>query len=167
MPVSHHEGRGWVAERLAATRPSLVIDVGPGEGIYSMLMRPYTPGARWECVEIWEPYVDEFDLTAKYDQVHVGDVRDFAFPDSGYTALLGDVVEHLPEPDGRRLLADLKQRADHLMVSVPIVHIEQGAVHGNPHEAHLYHWSWEEMDELMDRCDAFRGDVLGRWWWSR
>ncbi|ONK09431.1 class I SAM-dependent methyltransferase [Streptomyces sp. MP131-18] len=166
MPVSHHEGRDWVAERLKAARPALVIDVGPGEGIYSMLMRHLTPDARWECVEIWEPYVERFNLAEKYDQVHVSDVRGFPFPADG-AVLLGDVVEHLPEHDARRLLAELMECADHVMVSVPIICMEQGAVHGNPHETHLAHWSWEEMDALMGGCDSFRGEVLGRWWWSR
>ncbi|MFE6379224.1 methyltransferase domain-containing protein [Streptomyces roseolus] len=167
MPVSHHEGRGWVADRLAAARPRLVIDVGAGEGIYAMLMRPLTPDARWEAVEAWAPYVDRFGLAEKYDRVHVGDVRAFDWPATPFTALLGDVVEHLPEADARALLAELKARADHVMVSVPIVHIEQGPVGGNPYEAHLKHWTFEEMDELMDGCDSFRGDVLGRWWWTR
>lgn len=167
MPVSHHEGRGWVALRLARARPVRVIDVGPGEGIYSMLMRPQTRTAVWECVEVWEPYVERFRLREKYDVVHVGDVREFAWPEGAFTALLGDVVEHLPEQDARQLLGELKQRADHVMVSVPVIQIEQGAVHGNPHEAHLHHWSFEEMDALMDHCPSYRGDVLGRWWWTR
>ena len=166
MPVSHHEGRHWVAERLIAARPGLVVDVGPGEGIYSMLMRDLTPGARWEAVEVWEPYVERFDLVAKYDVVHVGDVRDFVFP-AGATVLLGDVVEHLPEQDARQLLAELRETADHVMVSVPIVHMEQGTYLGNPHEAHLHHWSWEAMNAVMGACDSFRGEVLGRWWWNR
>ncbi|MGP4114655.1 class I SAM-dependent methyltransferase [Streptomyces sp. 4N509B] len=164
--MSHHEGRDWVADRLKAACPTLVIDVGPGEGIYSMLMRPLTPSARWECVEVWGPYVARFNLKEKYDAVHVADVRGFDFP-PGAVVLLGDVVEHLPEPDGRRLLTELRARADHLMVSVPIVTLHQGTVHGNPHEAHLTHWTWEAMDEVMGGCDSYRGDVLGRWWWSR
>lgn len=167
MPVSHHEGRGWVADRLRAARPTLVVDVGAGEGIYAMLMRTATPGARWEAVEVWAPYADRFGLADKYDQLHLVDVREFTWPDEPFTVLLGDVVEHLPEADARALLADLKRRADHVMVSVPIVHIEQGAVGGNPHEAHLHHWTFEEMDDLMDGCDSFRGEVLGRWWWTR
>lgn len=165
MPVSHHEGRDWVAERLKAARPDRVIDVGPGEGIYSMLMRHLTPGSEWWAVEVWAPYVERFDLASKYDEVRVADVRDFAFPGGG-AVLLGDVVEHLPEGDGRRLLTRLMQRADHLMVSVPIVPLSQGAFHGNPHERHLTHWSFEDMDALMGHCDSFRGEVLGRWWWS-
>lgn len=167
MPVSHHDGRGWAALRLARARPSRVIDVGPGEGIYSMLMRPLTRSAVWECVEVWEPYVDRFGLVAKYDQVHVTDVRDFTFPEAAFTVLLGDVVEHLPEQDARDLLARLKERADHIMVSVPVIRIEQGPVHGNPYEEHLHHWAFEEMDALMDHCPSYRGEVLGRWWWSR
>lgn len=163
MPVSHHEGRNWVADRLKAARPAVVVDVGPGEGIYSMLMREFTPGARWEAVEVWEPYVERFGLHEKYDVVHITDVRDFAFP-AGATVLLGDVVEHLPADDARQLLAELRKAATHVMVSVPIVHMEQGTYLGNPFEAHLHHWTFEEMDAVMGPCDSFRGEVLGRWW---
>lgn len=166
MPISHHEGRDWVAARLRRAAPRLVVDVGAGEGIYSILMRGITRRARWECVEAWEPYVEMFQLREKYDQVHLVDARDFDWP-AGATVLLGDVVEHLPEQDGRRLLDVIRERAAHVMVSVPITHIEQGPVHGNPHERHLTHWTWEAMDDLMGGCDSFRGEVLGRWWWSR
>lgn len=166
MPVSHHEGRGWVLEQLAAARPRYVIDVGAGEGTYSMLARREVP-AVWHAVEVWAPYVERFALAAKYDAVHVCDVREFGWPADGFTVLLGDVVEHLPEADARALIARLKTRADHIMVSVPIIRIEQGAVLGNPHEAHLHHWSFDAMHELLDDCPAWRGSVLGRFWWSR
>lgn len=54
-----------------------ILDVGPGCGTYSMLLRDL--GYKMDCLEIFEPYIFEFDLANKYDIVHKGDIRSFDF----------------------------------------------------------------------------------------
>ena len=65
-----------------------ILDVGPGQGTYSILLREL--GYQMDAVEVWHPYVDQFKLRAKYDNVYTVDIRDFDL--QGYNfIILGDV----------------------------------------------------------------------------
>lgn len=167
MPTSAAEGRGWVAERLAATTSPVIVDVGAGEGTYSILGRHLRLDARWIGLEIHPPYVERYRLMEKYDEVHLCDVRRYSWPERGFVALCGDVLEHLPHADAITVLEALVARADAVMVSLPIIESIQGAVGGNVHEAHLHQWTFDEMHRLLGGCDAWRGEILGRFWWTR
>ncbi|WP_367138001.1 class I SAM-dependent methyltransferase [Saccharothrix sp. HUAS TT1] len=169
MPFSDAEGKEWSKERVLALAPFRLWDVGPGAGTYSTLLRPYLPFTWFYAVEIWEPYIEAYDLDAKYHQVFVSDVMDFSFDPVGSRDLviLGDVVEHLTENDARELIAYLKERFSNILVSLPIVHSPQGTVFGNPYEAHLHQWSFKDMLELMDHCEALEGSTLGVFWWRK
>ena len=167
MPTSSWDGRRWVTDRMADTQVATVIDVGPGEGTYSILGRHLIWWAVWYGVEIFEPYVERFGLGEKYDHVVVADIRDWKPELSDYLVIFGDVLEHLPKADAVALIERHKDTATEIMVSVPIVYSPQGACHGNDHEAHVHHWEFDEMDELLPGAESFRGVQVGRWWWRR
>jgi len=129
-------------------------------------------------VEIHKPYIQRFKLKSTktrkmYDEIHVEDVRDSA--DHLFhrdLVLCGDVLEHMPREDAAALLERIEAAgAWNILVSVPIVEAPQGEVDGNPHEAHLHHWDYDDMDAVLrglgGDVDSFRGDTLGCWWWSR
>lgn len=165
MPVSHHEGKDWLLRRYTQARPAKVVDVGAGEGIYTMRFRPQH-AAHWTAVEAWEPYIDQFDLLSKYDDVIVGDARTLELP-AADLYIAGDVLEHMPKPDALDLISGMQAAAHHLFVSIPIVHIEQGHVNGNPHEQHHHHWTFPEMAQALGSCDAWHGTVIGAYHWTR
>jgi hypothetical protein len=62
------------------------------------LLRAAFPGAYWTAIEIWEPYVEAFGLTQKYDKVIVHDVRRMEKLPDADLYIFGDVPEHMP-PD--------------------------------------------------------------------
>lgn len=167
MPFSAKQNRVWAAKHVTAARPRLILDIGPGEGTYVDLLRPHLPHTAFHGIEVWAPYIDRFNLLDKYDAVTVADVRDFEFPRGDYTVIMGDVLEHLPEADGRRVIANIKANAKHLLLSVPVLHKEQGATFGNPHETHVRHWHADELRELMGPCPSAIASVLARFWWTR
>lgn len=168
MPTSAWDGRKWVTDRLADSAAQTVIDVGPGEGTYSILGRHLMWWAKWICVERFEPYVERFLLGQKYDVVVVDDIRDWK-PTilNDYLILFGDCLEHMSRDDAVALLEFHKQHASEIYVSVPIVHSPQGACFGNPYEEHLYHWGFSEMMDQLPGCDTFEGVQVGRFWWRR
>jgi hypothetical protein len=168
MPTSGAEGRGWVYDRIADTTSDWIIDAGAGEGTYSTLARHLRLDARWVALEIHEPYIDRFLLGQKYDDVIVTDIRKWQpVLDGGYTLLLGDVLEHMPREDAIEVLQWHKRYADDIMVSVPIVYAPQSSCVGDEHEAHMHHWHFEEMLEVLGECDSYRGDMVGRFWRRR
>lgn len=167
MPFSAKQNRLWAAKHVVAARPRLILDIGPGAGAYSELLRPLLPHTAFHGIEAWEPYIDKYDLLTKYDAITVADIREYQFPRGDYTVILGDVLEHMPEADGRALIATIKAHAKHLLLSVPVLHKEQGATFGNPYERHVRHWHASELNKLMPGCPSAIGNVLARYWWTR
>jgi len=110
-----------------------ILDVGPGRGTYSELLRDF--GYKMDCVEIWEPYIHEFDLKNKYDNVFLGNIVDFDI--SGYDfIILGDVLEHLSVQDATELISKIYDSGKRCLVAVPYT-MEQGEYYGNVYETHL------------------------------
>lgn len=171
MPTSDKEGKFISRALLKEAMPSYVWDIGPGEGTYAELLKDTDMfwESLWTAVEIWEPYVKQYDLWEKYDNVLIQDVRELDWSRLRHDSvvILGDVLEHMPEDDARQVIVKAKQHARWILVSLPIVHAPQGEVNGNPYEAHLKHWTFDEMHEAMGRCMAFKGHTLGLFWWDR
>ncbi|HEY1395024.1 methyltransferase domain-containing protein [Roseateles sp.] len=176
VPYSDGQGKNAALDWYRQIAPATVVDIGAGSGTYAKLMRP--PGrtwphdsAFWIAYEAWEPYVGEYGLEDLYDDVRVGDARVYAH----YTAfsadlvIAGDVLEHMPRADAQRLIADFKRAAANLIVSIPVLHLDQGAVYGNPYETHVDHWTADAMRaELGDGVVAeWVGDVLAYFWWRK
>lgn len=167
MPSSNADGRDWLYQRIRDTAAAVIVDGGAGEGTHSVLARHLRLEAEWVAVEVFEPYLDRFLLADKYDRVVLGDLR-YQIPDlphRDYVILLGDVLEHMTRDEAVALLAFHMEHATDIYVSVPIVYAPQGTVHDNPHEAHLHHWHFEEMLEVLPGCESFRGVIVGRYWW--
>lgn len=181
MPTSDAEGKDWSLARFERHQPRTVLDIGPGEGTYAKLFRPHEPGGPgvwWTAVEIHKPYVAKYKLRSTktrsmYDEIHVEDIREsedhLLHRD---LVIAGDVLEHMPREDAVALL----QRAEaagawHILVSLPIVESEQGAVDGNEHEAHVHQWDAGDMDQVLTALggslEVMHGKTLGVWWWSR
>jgi hypothetical protein len=176
MPFSDTQGKDVALDWYRQIEPATVVDIGAGCGTYAQLMRP--PGqtwphdsAFWIAYEAWEPYVAEYGLEALYDEVRVGDVRECAHYAAFSADLLiaGDVLEHMPRADARQLIADFKLAAANLIVSIPVLHLDQGDVFGNPYERHIDHWTADAMrDELGPGVVAeWVGNVLAYFWWKR
>jgi hypothetical protein len=178
MPTSDAEGKDWSLALFERHLPDTVCDVGPGEGTYARLFRPVYKGVWWTAVEAHKPYVAKYKLKSTktrtmYDEIHVEDVRESAehlFHRD--LVIFGDVLEHMERDDA----VDLLQRAEaagawHILVSVPIVESEQGAIGGNEYERHVHQWDPNDMDTLLARLgggvESMRGNTLGCWWWSR
>lgn len=173
MPYSDAEGKDVTLSWYWEIEPRTVVDVGAGSGTYARLMRRDGPQeGRWTAVEGWEPYISRFGLETLYDAVVVADARQLTAP--FYRAdlvIAGDVLEHMPRADAVRLLSKIRPNAAHLIVSVPVLHLDQGAVYGNPLEEHVDHWTADQMRAELGRSGTIRGefvgDVLACFWWSR
>ena len=167
MPCSDPEGRDWSVDRFRSSTAPIVIDLGAGEGTYSDLMRGWRP-AMWVGVEVWQPYVERFELWRKYDLVAVRDARHIDFPATPFVLIAGDVLEHMPRSDSVDILTRAQEHAEAIMVSLPGVNFPQHG-HDNPYEAHLDQWRFSEMWDALQpgTVHGWRGNTLGRFWWTR
>lgn len=173
MPYSSTEGKDAALAWYEEIRPRTVIDVGAGSGTYARALHGNSPWrGRWAAVEAWEPYVDRYELHGLYDAVVVADARRLVAPFfRADLVIAGDVLEHMPRADAVRLLDAFRAHAAHLIVSVPVLHLDQGDVYGNPYERHVDHWSAGQMRDELARSGTIRGelvgDVLACFWWCR
>lgn len=170
MPHSDSEGKNWALARYLDHRPHTVLDLGVGAGTYARLMRPHHL-AHWTAIEAWAPYARQFNLASLYDRVIIADARHLCWYAlaTADLAIAGDVLEHMTRPQARDIIAHLKATAHAVLISIPVLHLPQGAVGGNPFEQHVDHWTYDDMlTELGDGVtDTWRGDVLAYYWWRR
>lgn len=138
MPTSEtrYDGdlRAWVLDTFEDHSIS-ILDVGAGAGKHRDLLVEYD---EVYAVEVWEPYVDRYQLMDRYRDVFVGDVRDMQGRDLRHfdLVILGDVLEHLHVADAQRLLGELDFDEQTVIIAVPFQY-EQGEVEGNPFERHI------------------------------
>jgi SAM-dependent methyltransferase len=160
MPYSSGAGKAETLDFLLERDIDSVLDVGVGAGAYSELLREGGFEGRLDGVEVFEKYVEFYDLEPKYDRIVVADIRDHCTQDFSYDAIiLGDVLEHLPRDEALIVLEALARRCRFLVVSMPTggpssrwyedfrMNWGPDDWHGNVHENHVYAWSHEEFAE--------------------
>jgi Glycosyltransferase len=168
MPFSFTEGKDKTAKWYTQIKPKLVLDVGPGGGTYSQLIQDKL-GAKWVGVEIWEPYVQEYNLKNLYDDVIISDIRDFDYNIGSIDLIIaGDIIEHLPYEDAIKVINKFKASCKNFIISIPIAPLPQRELYGNINETHHYQWTFSEMRDLLSDglVDAIKGDNLGVFWWN-
>ena len=115
------------------TRGDKILDVGPGDATYWNLFQNL--GFKMDCVEIYEPYIKEFKLKEKYDNVYLSNIMQFDF-DSYDCIIMGDILEHLTIKDAQKILKRITKNKQKCLVAVPYM-MEQGEYKGNIYETHL------------------------------
>jgi len=135
MPESYNYYKEEVKDYLKNHVPlnNKILDVGPGVGTYSILLRDF--GYKMDCIEIWDPYVHEFNLKEKYDNVFIGNIMDFDISEYQFI-ILGDVLEHLTKEDGVELIEKIHNTGKRCLVAIPYT-MAQGEYYGNIYETHL------------------------------
>jgi len=135
MPYSYPQYKNEVKSHILSNIPtsSKILDVGPGCGTYSHLLR--NEGYKIDAIEVWEPYVKQFELEKHYDNVFLGDIREFDFSSYDYI-IMGDVLEHLSTEEAQQILDKINSNNQKCLIAVPYEY-EQGEYQGNTYEIHL------------------------------
>jgi predicted TPR repeat methyltransferase len=138
MPHSLRENDEVVVDFARWKRVETVLDVGVGCGTYAHLLAPI--GCTLDAIEVWRPYVQEYDLESLYRAVYVGDVRDMAksndWNHSYDLIIFGDVLEHMTMAEALAVWGWAAEVATWGMISVPTVHWPQAGTE-NPYEEHV------------------------------
>lgn len=135
MPTSYkffkNEVKEWFKNNVPAN--TRILDVGAGEGTYGKLLAHLEYDI--DALEIWAPYVNEFELWNYYNVVYDGDIRTFDYSNYDFL-ILGDILEHLTAEEGQKLIQDVKNTGKQCLVAIPYM-MEQGTYEGNTYETHL------------------------------
>jgi hypothetical protein len=152
MGYSNPENKPWAQEKIIEISPQTVLDVGAGQGTYLNLIREGLESSIVvSAVEVWQPYIDQFNLINRYDHLFAMDVRDMT--DFNYDlVILGDILEHMSESEAVSLWEKISKQAKYAIISIPIIHYHQDAINGNPYEVHV------EEDWTIDKVlEKFKG----------
>lgn len=143
-----HEIRKWLLENRSEFKR--VLDVGAGVGTYALMGR--FPEQYWAAIEVFEPYVEMFNLQNKYDSVFVVDIRECNLSDDYNLIIAADMLEHMKKDEAKTVVAHLLQHTQQLLICVPVEHNDQHAgAEGNDFETHIDHWHPEEMRLLLGK----------------
>tara|TARA_E500000305_G_scaffold94884_2_gene84032 strand:+ start:2993 stop:3529 length:537 start_codon:yes stop_codon:yes gene_type:complete len=109
-----------------------ILDVGPGEGTYFNLLSDYFNNM--DAVEVWEPYIQQYNLKDKYSNVFNENILDFNF-DFYDIIIMGDVLEHIEIESAKKLIKNLTKKCNQLLIVVPF-NLPQGPKGGVEYEEH-------------------------------
>ena len=134
MPGSYDYYKREIKEHLVESLDlnTKFLDVGPGYGTYGNLLKPEFTNVY--AVEIWEKYINQFNLKQIYKEVYLGNILDFNFSEYDYL-IIGDVLEHIEVDSAKLLLKKIEIQNKKCLVAVPYLY-PQGEHEGNIYETH-------------------------------
>ena len=157
MGYSDPENKPWALEKIKEINPKTVLDCGAGAGTYLDLIKANL-GYKTIVVgvEAWYPYIIKYDLEDRYDILYPIDIRDMASFQYDLV-ILGDILEHMPESDAVLLWNRISEEAKYALISIPIIHYEQGAINDNPYEVHVEEdWTTEKVLQKLSNIVEYK-----------
>lgn len=157
MPKSSREGKDtivkWISEKNNINK---VLDIGCGAGTYRKLLNKHSLllASHWTGVEVWEPYIKEFNLESLYDLVINKNILDIDFEkDQKFDlVIMGDVLEHVTKEEAILLVDRIMKITTAAIISIPIKHYPQDEVNGNPFERHVKdNWTDKEVIDTFGK----------------
>lgn len=149
-PIFKKETLNFLLEKFTDPN-STFLDVGAGAGAYASLLREYFPNI--DAIEIHEPYIKQYNLTRRYREVYCKNIITCDIQQRYNCIILGDVLEHISEEDGIKLIAKLYEQCDEILVCIPF-NSEQGVHFDNVYETHLQTKLTNET--FLEKYNGFR-----------
>lgn len=165
MGTSHPESRPWAINKILSVDPKFILDIGAGSGTYADALKDARYDGTIDAIEIWQPYIDKFNLHKKYRNVYNQDIR--LWDELDYDVVIfGDILEHMTKQQALKVWEKVSAQADYALIAIPIIHYHQGELEGNPFEKHVKDdWSHEEvLSSFSNIVDCWQGEVVGAYW---
>jgi hypothetical protein len=159
MPTSPYAHLYTLVTYLDVVRPVSILDVGLGNGKLGFIARDYLDvmiGERYHKTQ-WQLQLDGIEVFGDYIQDHqraiyndimIGDAFDIIDGLGQYDMIImGDVLEHFGKEKGLSFMDKcIAHTHKAIALFLPLGDgWSQGAIYGNPHEAHRSAWQSEEI----------------------
>ncbi len=155
MPFSSENGKSIIKWIVSKVSHETMLDIGCGAGTYAKMF----PNKKMTGVEIYQPYIEKYDLRSLYWPLYVQDARTWKPTEHYDVAFLGDVLEHMEKDQAKALFNKIKKCADTVIISIPLGHYPQNEYDGNPHEKHVTdNWTDEDVKETFGKPTYSRID---------
>ena len=135
----------WLMLRRELQQSASVLDVGCGASpTMRNLGTPQLTG-----VDAYAPAIEKARQLKTHDNLVLGDVRNLmaSFKPKSFDACVAlDVIEHLPKPEGFKLMAEMEQIARKKVIFLtPSGFLPQGNTDADDYQRHYSGWEAEEM----------------------
>lgn len=162
MGTSNWQNISWCVRAIMQIAPRRVVDIGVGFGRWGMTLREFAEvwfnrvlPEQWqieiEGIEAFEGSIADYHRHF-YDKIHIGDALEVVpgLEGNWNLAILGDVLEHFYKSDGEKLLAQLVDRSDYVLVNLPLGDDwPQAEMYDNPYEEHKAVWEVADFDPAL------------------
>lgn len=113
-PVFDKEIVQWLKRKF--TKDSKILDVGAGDGKWGYVLGEHFDNI--DAVEIFEPYIERYDLKKYYKKIFVENFLnlDFDFYD---VIIMGDVFEHVTKEEAHGWINKVKDKCSEIIIVVP------------------------------------------------
>ena len=93
-----------------------MLDIGAGDGKWARVLGSHI--REIDAVEIFEPYIERYNLKELYNKVHLGNFLEYEF-DHYDLVVMGDVFEHVTQEDAFNWLTKVREKVLDLIIVVP------------------------------------------------
>ena len=155
-------------------RNCTILDIGGGDGKWGYVLGEYFQNI--DCVEIFEPYLERYNLKEIYREVFLGNFLDFDF-EYYDVIVMGDVFEHVTQEQATEWLNKVKDKCGELIIIVPFEYRQDWDgvyenIYGHHHQPDLTPQNMVErypMLSLMKWTDlpAINGEGKGFGWFIK
>jgi hypothetical protein len=138
--------------RQASPLPLRILDVGAGLATYPKMLKGALGDCRFTGIEVWSPYIEQFDLNYWYDELIIADVRylDWNKVPRFDVAFFGDILEHMTRADAAATVQAAAGVGGCIVTSIPLGNHPQHAELGNPWERHISNnWVADELPKVF------------------
>lgn len=129
-----------------------ILEIGFGYGFWGLMLRVRRKGDfTLTGVDIFKPYVEKQRRLNLYNEVHNADGRDLPFPDNSFDIVYAfEVLEHLEEPDGHKLISEMERVSKgKVMLTTPVgFALVKRIIDENENNLHRSGWSPERLREI-------------------
>ena len=160
MLFSSTSGKQQILEwfQLHELELTTIVDLGAGCGTYIQLIKynnNICTQSNWIGIEIWNKYIEEYNLKLLYDTIIIDDVRNIDYSKLGNISvtIAGDILEHMEKTEAMELVDKIMKYSKYLIISIPIKHLPQSkTTYENPYQEHVKDdWSHEEVLETWNK----------------
>jgi FkbM family methyltransferase len=111
-----------------------ILDVGAGAGLNLEMLKDRYDNI--DCIEVFEPYIETYNLKNRYKKVYHQNVVEFDNFNDYDLIIMGDVLEHLTVEDSVDVLDRIAKSKSEVLIQVPYQYV-QGIENENIYEIHI------------------------------
>lgn len=135
--ASYDDGKDFIVDWICKRLPECawILDVGACDGKWADLIRAKRSDIIMDACEIFKPNAAQ--ILDKYEQVFVGDIYNYFYPNKSYDLVLfGDVLEHMDVWKAKDVLKYARSHVNDYIIGIPFQY-HQGPLYGNQWERHI------------------------------